>query len=44
MKAARIFLMEIRNCLADDNDFAFETTLSGKTYYNLIKMGEYEHE
>ncbi|MBP2159620.1 MULTISPECIES: hypothetical protein [Asticcacaulis] len=34
--AARLFLGEMEACIAAGEDFAFETTLSGKAYLNLI--------
>ncbi len=35
--ASRIFLSEIEEHLAKDEDFAFETTLSGRSYLRLIR-------
>jgi len=35
--AGRILLKEIERCIAAREDFAFETTLSGQTYFNLVK-------
>ncbi|WP_431066995.1 hypothetical protein [Methylotuvimicrobium sp.] len=35
--ASRIFLHEIETCIKKSQDFAFETTLSGRTYLKLIK-------
>jgi len=35
--ASRIFLQEITEHIAKGDDFAFETTLSGRTYLQLIK-------
>lgn len=35
--ASRLFLKEIQHCLSRREDFAFETTLSGKTYLKLIQ-------
>lgn len=37
MKASRIFLNEIKISLHQEENFAFETTLSGKCYVNFIK-------
>jgi predicted ABC-type ATPase len=34
--AARLFLGEMETCIDAGEDFAFETTLSGKSYLNLI--------
>lgn len=36
MAASRIFLQEIEERIEERNDFAFETTLSGRTYLRLI--------
>ena len=36
--ASRIFLQEIKNAIRKGADFAFETTLSGKSNLKLIKM------
>ncbi len=36
MKASRIFLNEIKQSARNSEDFAFETTLSGKTYAKFI--------
>lgn len=38
MKAGRLVLREIRGLAAKGADFAFETTLSGKTYLSFLKM------
>lgn len=37
MEAGRILLREIRSCVQRGEDFAFETTLSGKSYARLLK-------
>ncbi|MDP1774866.1 MAG: hypothetical protein Q8L15_21570 [Methylobacter sp.] len=37
MPASRIFLHEIESCILKGRDFAFETTLAGRTYLRLIK-------
>ncbi|MBI2095395.1 MAG: zeta toxin family protein [Candidatus Omnitrophica bacterium] len=37
MKAGRLVLQEIRGLAAKGADFAFETTLSGKTYLSFLK-------
>lgn len=34
--AARIFLSQLQRCIADRQDFAFETTLAGRSYLDLI--------
>lgn len=34
--ASRLFLNELEKCVIDQNDFAFETTLSGRTYLRFI--------
>ncbi|MCY4099943.1 MAG: zeta toxin family protein [Rhodobacteraceae bacterium] len=36
LTASRIFLSELEKCVIDRNDFAFETTLSGRTYLRFI--------
>ncbi|MCL7422578.1 MAG: zeta toxin family protein [Methylobacter sp.] len=36
MAASRIFLHEIEACIDKGNNFAFETTLAGRTYLKLI--------
>lgn len=36
--ASRLLLNEITQCIAEKKDFAFETTLSGRTYLKLIKQ------
>jgi len=38
MKASRLFLKEIKESIDRKEKFAFETTLSGKTYIKLIKQ------
>lgn len=35
--ASRLFLREIEDCIAVRQDFAFETTLSGRSYLKLIE-------
>ena len=35
--ASRIFLAELETCIQKEEDFAFETTLSGRSYLKLIK-------
>lgn len=35
--ASRLFLQEIENCIIQGEDFAFETTLAGRSYLKLIK-------
>ncbi|MCK4840861.1 MAG: zeta toxin family protein [Methylococcales bacterium] len=35
--ASRIFLAELETCIEKEKDFAFETTLSGRSYLKLIK-------
>jgi predicted ABC-type ATPase len=37
IKAGKLLLSEIDNFIDHKDDFAFETTLAGKTYVNLIK-------
>jgi len=37
MKASRLFLKEIKSSILQKKSFAFETTLSGKTYVKLIQ-------
>ena len=37
LKASRLFLREINRYIARREDFAFETTLSGKTYLRLLQ-------
>ncbi len=37
IKAGKLLLNEIDNFISHKSDFAFETTLAGKTYVNLIK-------
>jgi predicted ABC-type ATPase len=36
LAASRLFLREIEACIADREDFAFETTLAGRSYLNLV--------
>ncbi|WP_019606226.1 zeta toxin family protein [Teredinibacter turnerae] len=38
LAASRLFLEEIKQCIAKKDDFAFETTLSGKSYLKLIRQ------
>lgn len=38
LAASRLFLEEVRQYIARRDDFAFETTLSGKTYLRLIQQ------
>lgn len=35
--ASRLFLHELKQALLEGEDFAFETTLSGRSYLNLVK-------
>ena len=35
--ASRIFIREIEECIATRDDFAFETTLAGRTYLRLVE-------
>lgn len=37
LAASRIFLQEVEERIADREDFAFETTLAGRTYLRLIE-------
>ncbi len=37
LAASRLFLGEIEHCIASKADFAFETTLSGKSYIKLMR-------
>lgn len=37
LAASKLFLSEINTCIENKNNFAVETTLSGKTYLRLIK-------
>lgn len=37
MTASRLFLGETESCIQANQDFAFETTLSGRSYLKLIK-------
>jgi predicted ABC-type ATPase len=37
MAASRIFLREIEECIEVREDFAFETTLAGRTYLRLVE-------
>ncbi|MHB8150018.1 MAG: hypothetical protein ACYDIB_07630 [Desulfobulbia bacterium] len=37
LAASRLFLREIEECIAACEDFAFETTLAGRTYLHLIE-------
>lgn len=36
--ASRLFLKEIQNCIHNREDFAFETTLAGRSYLKLIRQ------
>lgn len=36
--ASKLFLKEIKNCIVTRQTFAFETTLSGRSYLKLIKQ------
>lgn len=36
LAASRIFLREIEQCIATHEDFAFETTLAGRSYLRLV--------
>lgn len=38
LEAGRLFLKEIRKHIAEKKDFAFETTLSGRGYVNILKQ------
>ncbi len=38
LAASRLFLEEIKQCVTKKQDFAFETTLSGKSYLKLIRQ------
>jgi predicted ABC-type ATPase len=38
MTASRIFLHEMENCMQKSRDFAFETTLAGRTYLKWVKL------
>lgn len=37
LEAGKILLREIRSCVQQRDDFAFETTLSGKSYVRLLR-------
>ena len=37
MTASRIFLHEMENCIQKQCDFAFETTLAGRTYLRKVQ-------
>lgn len=37
LAASRIFLREIEQCIAGPEDFAFETTLAGRSYLRLVE-------
>ncbi len=43
LAASRLFLLEIEHCIANRDDFAFETTLSGRSYLKLIRRLQCEH-
>lgn len=38
LRASRLFLKAIQRCIDKQEDFCFETTLSGKTYLHLINQ------
>jgi len=44
IKAGKLLLSEIDNFMTHNVDFAFETTLAGKTYVNLIKEAKSKGE
>ena len=37
LAASRLFLSEIEGCIAKSEDFAFETTLAGRSYLKLVR-------
>jgi len=37
LAASRLFLQEIKDCLSAKQDFAFETTLAGRSYLKLVR-------
>lgn len=37
LAASRLFLREIESCIAQREDFAFETTLAGRSYLKLVR-------
>lgn len=37
LAASRLFLGEIETCIAEREDFAFETTLAGRSYLKLVR-------
>jgi predicted ABC-type ATPase len=37
LAASRLFLREIESCISASQDFAFETTLAGRTYLKLVE-------
>ncbi|MCX7106621.1 MAG: zeta toxin family protein [Methylococcales bacterium] len=37
LAASRLFLCELEGCIAARQDFAFETTLSGRSYFKLVE-------
>lgn len=37
LAASRLFLSEIERCIAQREDFAFETTLAGRSYLKLVR-------
>ena len=37
LNASRLFLKEIQTCITEGEDFAFETTLAGRSYLKLIR-------
>lgn len=42
LAASRLFLAEIEECVAEREDFAFETTPAGRTYLKLIRRLQVE--
>lgn len=40
--ASRLFLQEIQHCISQKTDFAFETTLAGRSYLKLIRQLQQE--
>ncbi|WP_426212719.1 hypothetical protein [Massilia sp. TWP1-3-3] len=37
MAASRLFLQEMDSCIVQGEDFAFETTLAGRSYLKLVR-------
>ncbi len=37
LAASRLYLRELKDCIAARQDFAFETTLSGRSYFKLVE-------